>query len=258
MQDSVKIMDIDVDMMSNDVFIQKMNEYLTDERLDVILFASTGLLNRAVEDESYRQLIDRADLFLPGEEALLTTHHVDVLAAGGMVVSCRSFGMMLENLTKEDRTLYIIAENEDEVSKLQSYCQMMQPELQVVGSYAYDKQLEDAAVINEINSHTPDMILLNLETGLQEHWIMEHAPMLNARLCIAIGGVAQLILAEQKESPQWVKKLHLEGLYRVLVKEQAVKKDVKARIFRKKIVQYNINQEEEAFHDTTEKDDGTF
>ena len=35
MQASVKIMDIDVDMMSNDVFIRKMNEYLTDDHLDV-------------------------------------------------------------------------------------------------------------------------------------------------------------------------------------------------------------------------------
>ena len=31
MQTSVKIMDIDVDMISNDVFIQKINDYLTNE-----------------------------------------------------------------------------------------------------------------------------------------------------------------------------------------------------------------------------------
>lgn len=85
MQASVKIMDIDVDMMTNDVFIQKMNEYLTDDRLNVIFFASTELLNRAVEDESYRVLIDQAELFLPGEEPLLSAHHVDVLEAGGLV-----------------------------------------------------------------------------------------------------------------------------------------------------------------------------
>lgn len=254
MQASVKIMDIDVDMMTNDVFIQKMNEYLTDEHLDVILFASTDLLNRAVEDETYRQLIDQAELFLPGEEALLTNHHVDILEAGGMVVSCRSLGMMLENLTKEDRTLYIIAQDEEQVSELEAYCKTMQPELRVVGNYAYDKELEDAAVVNEINSHTPDMILLNLETGIQETWIMEHASLLNARLCIAIGGVANLILAEQKEPPEWIRKLHLEGIYQCLVKDQTVKKDFKARIFRKKIVQYN-NQVEENIHDTEEKDD---
>ena len=79
MQASVKIMDIDVDMMSNDVFVRKMNEYLTDDHLDVIMFASTKMLNKAMEDEEYRALLEKADLFLPGEKALLATHHVDAL-----------------------------------------------------------------------------------------------------------------------------------------------------------------------------------
>ena len=105
MQASVKIMDIDVDMMSNDVFVRKMNEYLTDDHLDVIMFASTKMLNKAMEDEEYRALLEKADLFLPGEKALLATHHVDALEAGDMVVNYRSLGMMLENLIKEDRTL---------------------------------------------------------------------------------------------------------------------------------------------------------
>lgn len=259
MHASVKIMDIEVDMMTNDIFIQKMNEYLTDDHLDVIFFASTGMLDRATKDESYRQLIEQAELFLPGEEALLTTHHVDMLEAGGMVISCRSLGVMLENLKEQGRTLYIIAQNEEEIWKLEMYCTAMQPEIKVVGAYVYDEEMEDDAVVNEINSHTPDMILLNLPVGIQEQWIMDHAALLNAKLCIAVGGVSGLILSEQKEAPEWVKKLGLEGAYQRLVKEQTVQKDFKARIFRKKIVQYNNNQIDEALHDSTqEKDDNIF
>ena len=40
MQSSVKIMGIDIDMLSNDVFIEKINEYLKDDKMDVILFRS--------------------------------------------------------------------------------------------------------------------------------------------------------------------------------------------------------------------------
>ena len=115
--------------------------------------------------------------------------------------------------------------------------------------------MEDAAIVNEINSHTPDMILLNLPVGVQESWIMEHSSLLNAKLCIAIGGVAELILAMQRETPEWVKKLHLEGLYHRIFREQAVKKDVRTRIFRKKVVKYNNQNEINEIHDYT-KDDG--
>ena len=89
MHASVKVLDIDIDMMTNDVFVQKMNEYLSDDKLDVILFASTELLDKAMGEESYREVIEQADLILPGEEALLSAHHVEVLEAGGMVVSCK-------------------------------------------------------------------------------------------------------------------------------------------------------------------------
>lgn len=249
MQASVKIMDIDVDMISNDVFIKEINGYLTDEKPQVILFASTELLNQAVADENYRKLIDMADLLLPGEEALLSAHHADVLKAGDMVVSCKSFGVVLEKLTKEDRSIYIVSKSDKDVYLLTEYCKRMQPELRIVGFCTYTENLDDAAIVNEINSHVPDILLVDLETGAQEEWIMEHVPLLNSRLCIGIGGVAELIMAPQKKIPGWIKTLRLDGIYHKIVREQSVKKDVRARIFRKKVVQYNNQIDEKSQKD---------
>ena len=127
MHASVKVLDIDIDMMTNDVFVQKMNEYLSDDKSDVILFASTELLDKAMGEESYREVIEQADLILPGEEALLSAHHVEVLEAGGMVVSCKSFGIMLENLQKKDQSVYIIGKSSTEVEQLETWCKRMQP-----------------------------------------------------------------------------------------------------------------------------------
>lgn len=244
MQASVKIMDIDIDVLSNNIFIEKMNEYLTDEALDVVLFASTELLNKAVEDESYHELINKAKLFLPGEEALLSVHHADILEADDMVVNCKSFGMLLANLKKHNRTIYIVSQSQNDITDLINYCKRMQPELIVTGACVYSEDMADATVVNDINTCSPDMLLVNLKTGIQEKWIMEHVHLLNARLCIAIGGVADLILAGEKSIPKWVRTLHLTWFYQKLVKEQSVKKGFRARIFKKKVVQYN-NQNDE-------------
>lgn len=244
MQASVKIMDIDVDMLSNDVFIQKINEYLTDEKLQVIFFASTEVLNRAVEEEEYRRLVDMAELFLPGEEALLSNHHVDVLEAGDMVVSCRSFGLVLESLKKEDRTIFIVSKSASDLELLQSYCMQMQPELRIIGTCIYEEQLDDALIVNEINSHVPDFLLVDMEIGTQEQWIMQHSSLLNAKLCIAIGGVAELIMSQQKKIPGWIQKLHLSKIYHSVIREQKVKRGLRARVFRKKVEKYNNSQDE--------------
>ena len=161
-----------------------------------------------------------------------------------MVVSCRSFGLALEKLKKENRTIYIVSKSDLDVELLVSYCKEMQPELRIVGSCAYSDGMDDVAIVNEINSHVPDFLLVDLEVGVQEQWIMDHVSLLNARLCVAIGGVAGLILSQQKKTPEWVEKFHMGELYRKVVQEQFVKKGLRARIFRKKVVQYN-NQTEE-------------
>ncbi len=244
MQASVKIMDIDVDMLTNDIFTGIINEHLSDGHLYVIFFASAELLDRASKDEDYREIIEQADLLLPGEEALLATHHVDVLEAGGMVTSFKSFGLVLENLQRQDRNIYIMAKSEEEAFNLRDCCKRVQPGLKVVDFCVYGGGLDDEAVINDINSCLPDMLVVDLPPGIQERWIIGHASQLNAKICIATGGVSGLVLAGEKVVPVWAKKLHLTWLYEKIVRQQSVKKSFRARIFRKKIVQYN-NQSEE-------------
>ena len=110
-------------------------------------------------EESFREVIEQADLILPGVEALLSALLVDVLVAGGMVVGCKSFGIMLENLQKKDQSVYIIGKSSTEVEHLDSWCKRMQPGLRLSGSVVYDPDMEAAALINEINNHTPDILL---------------------------------------------------------------------------------------------------
>lgn len=244
MQSSVKIMGIDIDMLSNDVFIEKINEYLKDDKMDVILFASADMINHAAEDDKYHEIIDKAELFLPGEEALLTNYKVDMLEAGGMGVSCKSFGVMLENLWKQDRVIYIVADSEEDVENLRNYCKKNQPELKVAGDCVYSEEIEDAAIVNEINSCTPDILLVDLESSIQEKWIIEHVKLLNAKICIAIGGVAGIIMAEEKKVPVWIEKIGLTKLYEKFAIERIPQKFMKAKFFSKRIDRYNTKNDQ--------------
>ena len=47
-------------------------------------------------------------------------------------------------------------------------------------------------------------------------------------------------MAQEKQIPRWIEKLHLSNLYHKLIQEQMVIKDVRARIFRKKVVSKSI------------------
>ena len=79
----------------------------------------------------------------------------------------------------------------------------------MAGDCVYSEEIEDAAIVNEINSCTPDILLVDLESSIQEKWIIEHVKLLNAKICIAIGGVAGIIMAEEKKVPVWIEKIGL-------------------------------------------------
>lgn len=73
---------------------------------------------------------------------------------------------------------------------------------------------------------------------------MEYRTQVNAKLFLGMGGVLDAMIFEHKEPPAIVKTLHLEGLYEKFIDR---KKDraLSARIFRKRVAQYNNKKGED-------------
>ncbi len=234
METSVKIMNTEVAMISKETLLQQINTYLKDEEFQVVLFASASLLQMGEEDELLRSDLQTIHLLLPGEEAILAMHHLDVLQAGNMVVSCKAFGDVLEDIWKQRATAYIISDDRERTLLLQDFIRDVQPELQVVGVSVLEPEVQTATVLNDINSKTPDMLFLDLEETAQIQWLKENKDMLNAKLCVAIGGVSTIILDDYHKIPEWVCKCKMEKIYRALVFNKPRRNHKKGRIFRKK------------------------
>lgn len=234
METSIKVMNTEVAMISKETLLQQINTYLEDEEFRVILFASASLLHMGEEDELLRKELQEIHLLLPGEEAILAMHHLDVLQAGNMVVSCKAFGDVLEDIWKQHATVYIISDNRERTLLLQDFIRDVQPELQIVGVSVLEPEVQTATVLNGINSETPDILFLDLEETGQIQWLKENKDMLNAKLCVAIGGVSTVILDNYHKIPEWVSKCRMEKVYRALFFNKSGKNPKKERIFHKK------------------------
>lgn len=216
METSIKVMNTEVAMISKETLLQQINTYLEDEEFRVILFASASLLHMGEEDELLRKELQEIHLLLPGEEAILAMHHLDVLQAGNMVVSCKAFGDVLEDIWKQHATVYIISDDRERTLLLQDFIRDAQPELQIVGVSVLEPEVQTATVLNGINSETPDILFLDLDETGQIQWLKENKDMLNAKLCVAIGGVSTVILDNYHKIPEWVCKCKMEKVYRAL------------------------------------------
>lgn len=240
MQEIISIMGVNVAGIDEAVLIAKIDEYLLDDALNTMWFVSMNGLMKASENETLRDYLNSFDLVLPGDRNLfaLAGHRI---RSRETRVSYDTFGTILETLWKNDRTMYIVGENEAEIQLFQDYCKKMQPELNFVGHYAFDSEQAHEAAINEINSHAPDMLLINLECEAQAQWLADNKQLLNAKLAVAVGGVSDMLISSIGEAPSIWRKTHLTWIYRILFRKNVPEK-LKARIFKKHLDNYNKNK----------------
>jgi N-acetylglucosaminyldiphosphoundecaprenol N-acetyl-beta-D-mannosaminyltransferase len=107
------------------------------------------------------------------------------------------------------------------VSKLKVEC----PQINVVGTYAPDRpELTNAqasqAIVDRINTHAPDFLLVALGAPVQEKWLAQHWAALNIGVAIPCGGSIDFIAGTQPKAPQWLGRLGVEWLYRLSTNPQ--------------------------------------
>ena len=91
------------------------------------------------------------------------------------------------------------------------------PFVSTEGEQLTDFELEDAAIIEEINAARPDILLIAFGNPKQELWFARNAPRLRVPLSIGIGGTYEFIVGTVSRAPIWVQKTGMEWIYRILM-----------------------------------------
>lgn len=237
MDKTVQIMDLDVNIIDIDYFCRKIEGYLENDQLNVILLASSQLFKEAAGNEYLRGLIARADALVPGEKTVLSFYHADLLQQGGIIVNYNSLADVLEYLKKKHYTVYIVAREQNESDYIKHFVEEREYNISVIGE-RMEQEFEDDAIINEINSLSPDILLVDLDTPLQEMWIMEHSTKVNVRLCVGLGGIMRQVMNEYKKPPDLIRMLHLTWLYNKFCFREKLFRVKSEKIFRRAVKEY--------------------
>lgn len=237
----VNIMDLEVDLLSQETLQNEMQKFLTDDYINVVHMISLDYIDAYDQNELVKRTLQQADLVLPGEKAILTRHHVDVLETGGMVVDYHGLEDLTDSLHLEERTFYLVLRNAKEAKTVYRYLSRHIGSEQVLGVYAADGEVTEEALINDINTKLPDIILLSMDSTSQEEWLENNKAKVNAKLCLAVGSMMPLMLRENVHIPGWINRLHLGRVYRWL-SGVPYSHSFRKRIFHRKMDDYNIKK----------------
>ena len=210
----IRIMDLEVDLLTEENFRCEIAEYLENDNTNVVHMISLDYIDTYDKNELVQQVLGRADLVLPGERAILSAHHVDVLETGGMVVDYHAMLNLLDSLGLEEKTYYLVVRNESEAKSLYRYLTRYFPQDNILGVYTSDGSVSEETLINDINMKLPDIVLLSMDSTEQEEWLEKNKGKVNTKLCVVGGSILPMILRDHIHIPKWIRKVRLGGIYR--------------------------------------------
>lgn len=238
MNTKINVMGVEISIIEYKQLEDLVKEYLTDDYMNTIFLLSTEMLKKADEDEEYRELLKEVDLLLPGEEAILSTHHGELLKTGGMVVDYTSFIRMLDEMGGQPITMYLLGNSKEEVELITQFCAKKYPLLQIIDTSYLELEANTDVIINSVNGIAPDILLSTIDSSTQAKWFASNYVKLNAKLCINLGDVIETIINDFKGTPKLIHLLHLQGIYNLFISKFQTNNSYRSRIFRKKIAQY--------------------
>lgn len=229
MNKRLEILGVGVDRVSSSEALARIATFITEGRATgashQIVTANAEIIYQASKNEKMRSVINQAQL---------------VTADGsGVVWASKQLGEPLaERVTGIDLVNSICAASAQYGWKLyilgsapgvadtaaQNICDKY-PGCNIIGTHhGYFDEKEEQKILEELREQKPDVLFVALGAPKQEYWIAEHVSALGIPVAMGIGGSMDVLSGNVKRAPQWMQKLSLEWLYRVLIQPTRFKR----------------------------------
>jgi N-acetylglucosaminyldiphosphoundecaprenol N-acetyl-beta-D-mannosaminyltransferase len=221
-QRRVTIFEVPID----DIPVEELVKFIVDScvhhKKAIVTYVNVHALNLAYQTARFRQFLNEADLvFCDGYGVKwggrLLGHNIQYRYTPPDWI-----GLLSASIQETGITMYLLGAKPGIAQKAASRLMERHPGLQVVGWHHgyFDKSLaspENLAVIENINEAKPNILILGFGMPLQEFWLMENWPYIEANVAIPAGAMFDYVAEATPRGPRWMIDNGLEWLARLLI-----------------------------------------
>lgn len=198
-------------------------EYLrTKQKNKYMACANPHSLIEAASDKYFANALQNADILLPDGAGILLAAKILSLNINERVAGTEFF-LELSRLCNQQNNVkvFFLGSSELVLEKLKERFSMDFPNIDVSGTYsppfkAEFSEEDNAKMVEVINVSKPNVLWVGMTAPKQEKWILANKDKLDVNFIGAIGAVFDFYAGTKKRAPQWVCKIGLEWLPRLL------------------------------------------
>ena len=215
MAERVNILGVAVDAVTMPEAVAAV-EYYMDARAGVtVATANAEMIMRATKDAALRDVLAAAALVVPdGAGTVWAARHLGH-AMPERVAGYDLVQELLRRAPAAHRRIYFFGAAPGVAEKAKAKAEQLYPGIKIIGvrDGFFSADMNDA-IISDIRTARPDLLLVALGVPKQEKWIHEHLAALGVPVAIGVGGTLDVMAGVMKRAPRWMQKAKLEWLFR--------------------------------------------
>ena len=177
---TIDVAGIELDNYSVRETIMNVEKNMSDNGFHTIEEVNMEMLLQAESDEVIREALASVEHTVIAERG--------ILEAVGEIDHHDFFYKMMKRIERNRKTIFVVGEKMEQTEQMCERIMELYPKCEVIGAEAIEECSGNLdALINEINSQTPDVIISVIPSPLQEHFLVENREKLSAGLWYGMG-----------------------------------------------------------------------
>lgn len=210
------LFDVRYDSMFIEEAIHKLLQMILDKKNASVFFLNADCLYKAIKDEAYSDILNKAEVVLPDGIGLKL---ITKLFGGKMKQDCNGTDfspILMEKISEKGYKVFFLGGKAGVAKKAAKNILERIPKIQIVGTNSgYFNN--DAEIIDKINFSGADIIFVAMGVPLQEKWIARNREKLNPRLCLGVGALFDYLSGNIPRAPKFMRLMHLEWFWRIII-----------------------------------------
>ena len=220
MNEKIQVLDLQLNNMSAKEAMKQAVSYIQTEPLNVIEMVTMQSLTKFRSEENVSDIFETFDIVLAGDKEVLQVAGIKDERRLKEVDELLFVKMTMRYLHKNNIRVFLLAETETDLQKLEEFMKEDYSNIQVVEAAALETKGEsDDMLLNLINGSESICILSVLPSPLEEQLVYRNRTLVNAQLWLGLGN----LLDEMKKSKTRFEKIK-RFVMRLLLKKEMAKK----------------------------------
>jgi len=226
-----------VDAVSFADAVARVDQYLSEAQPHHIITGNTLMLLDAQHDRALRAVLEHSALVVPESSGIYWASRRLRQPLKEFVPGIDFMLALCRLAAERGDSIYLLGAKPGVARRAADELERRFPTLRIVGAeHGYFAAAETGAVIQRISVAAPGILFVGMSVPGQEKWIAEHLRALGVRVVMGVGGSFDVLSGNLQRAPQWMRRLGIEWLYRLMQEPWRWRRIARLPIFALKVL----------------------